>query len=313
MDQTRQAGVEDNLLEFIARSLDSLRKSDRRVAEWILGNPESAVDLTLGALARAAQVSEPTVIRFANAVGCDGFRDLRVKLARSIAFARTTSHSAIAATDDLEDIVSKIFDFNLSNITWVRAHLDITSISAAVEALSRAPRIEFFGMGASGIVALDAAQKFPLFGAPCSAQTDGHQMLMAASMMRDGDVAIGISNTGQTEEVVRALRVAGSRGAITIGITGGAGPLQVCSTIPIVAQTLENTNVFTPTVSRLSAMIVIDILSTAVSLARGSAEQDRIIDMKRLLSIVRSGHHPDSGIPWSQVIPTTDAATTEEP
>lgn len=313
MDQTRQAGVEDNLLEFIARSLDSLRKSDRRVAEWILGNPESAVDLTLGALARAAKVSEPTVIRFANAVGCDGFRDLRVKLARSIAFARTTSHSAIAATDDLEDIVNKIFDFNLSNITWVRAHLDITSISAAVEALSRAPRIEFFGMGASGIVALDAAQKFPLFGAPCSAQTDGHQMLMAASMMRDGDVAIGISNTGQTEEVVRALRVAGSRGAITIGITGGPGPLQACSTIPIVAQTLENTNVFTPTVSRLSAMIVIDILSTAVSLARGSAEQDRIIDMKRLLSIVRSGHHPDSGIPWSQVIPTTDAAATEEP
>jgi RpiR family carbohydrate utilization transcriptional regulator len=289
MDQARQSAADENLLEVIARSLDDLRKSDRRVAEWILNAPDAAVDLTLGALARAAGVSEPTVIRFANAVGCDGFRDLRVKLARSLAFARTTSHSAIAATDDLSEIIGKIFDFNLSNITWVRAHLDPASISAAVTALSRAPRIEFFGMGASGIVAQDAAQKFPLFGAPCSAQTDGHQMLMAASMLHPGYVAVGISNTGQTAEVVRAMRVAGERGATTIAITGGQNPLTAVCAIPIVAETLENTNVFTPTVSRLSAMIVVDILSTAVSLARSTADQERIAAMKRLLASIRSG------------------------
>jgi RpiR family carbohydrate utilization transcriptional regulator len=289
MDQTRTTGVEDNLLEVIARSLDDLRKSDRRVAEWILDAPEAAVDLTLGALARAAGVSEPTVIRFANAVGCDGFRDLRVKLARSLAFSRTTSHSAIGAEDELGDIVNKIFDFNLSNITWVRAHLDPAAIARAVAALAQTPRIEFFGMGASGIVALDAAQKFPLFGVPCSAHTDGHQMLMAASMLKPGDVAVGISNTGQTGEVVRAIRVAAQRGATTIGITGAKGPLMAHCAIPIIAETLENTNVFTPTVSRLSAMIVIDILSTAVSLAHSSGDQDRIAEMKRLLATIRSG------------------------
>lgn len=296
MDQSRQSAADENLLEVIARSLDDLRKSDRRVAEWILNAPEAAVDLTLGALARAAGVSEPTVIRFANAVGCEGFRDLRVKLARSLAFARTTSHSAIAASDDLDEIIRKIFDFNLSNITWVRAHLDPALISAAVAALSRAPRIEFFGMGASGIVAQDAAQKFPLFGTPCSAHIDGHQMLMAASMLRKGDVAVGISNTGQTAEVVRAMRVAGERGAVTIAITGGQNPLAADCAIPIVAETLENTNVFTPTVSRLSAMIVIDILSTAVSLARGTADQERIAAMKRLLATVRSGSDRDADI-----------------
>lgn len=274
---------------MIARSLDSLRKSDRRVGEWILSAPEAAVDLTLRAVARAAGVSEPTVIRFANAVGCDGFRDLRVKLARSLAFSRTTSHSAIAARDDLGQIVSKIFDFNLSNIAWARAHLDPAQIAAAVAALAEAPRIEFFGMGASGIVALDAAQKFPLFGVPCSAQTDGHQMLMAASMVQRGDVAVGISNTGETEEVVRAIGVATARGATTIGITGGQGPLADHCSIVIRAETLENTDVFTPTVSRLSAMIVIDILSTAVSLQRSSATRERIADMKRLLAAIRSG------------------------
>lgn len=289
MDQSLTAGVEDNLLEVIARSLPDLRKSDRRVAEAILERPEEAVTLTLAALARAAGVSEPTVIRFANAVGCEGFRDLRVKLARSLAFARTTSHSAIAASDELSDIIGKVFDFNLANITWVRAHLDPGAIKAAVVALRGARRVEFFGMGASGIVAEDAAQKFPLFGIPCGAQVDGHQMLMTAAMLRPGDAAVGISNTGQTAEVVRAMKVAAGRGAMTIAITGGEGPLSAACAIPIIAETLENTNVFTPTVSRLSAMIVVDILSTAVSLGRSSAEQERIAEMKRLLSAVRSG------------------------
>jgi len=289
MDQTWTAGVEDNLLEVIARRLPDLRKSDRRVAETILAAPEAALSMTLGTLARAAAVSEPTVIRFSNAVGCEGFRDLRVKLARSLAFARTTSHAAIDPTDDLAEIIGKVFDFNLANLTWTRANLDPAAVAAAVAALAAAPRIEFFGMGASGIVALDAAQKFPLFGVPCTAQTDGHQMLMAAAMLAPGDVAVGISNTGQTGEVVRALRIARARGATTIAIIGGSGPILDHATIAIRAETVENTNIFTPTVSRLSAMIVVDILSTAVSLSRGPAEQDRIVEMKRLLSAIRSG------------------------
>lgn len=282
------------MLEVIARRLSTLRKSDSRVAETILAAPEAAVDMTLAALAAAAGVSEPTVLRFASAIGCDGFRDLRVKLARSLAFARTTSHSAIVETDDLPEIIGKIFDFNLSNLAWVRAHLDPAAIAAAVAALARAPRIEFFGLGASGIVALDAAQKFPLFGAPCSAQTDGHQMLMAAAMLRQGDVAVAVSNTGTTVDVVRAARVAQERGATTIGITGSQGPLLRHCSIGIVAETLENTDLFTPTVSRLSAMVVVDILSTAVSLTRNLAEQNRIATMKRLLSNVRSGQGDDS-------------------
>jgi len=301
MEPARTTAVEHNLLEVIARSLPVLRKSDRRVGEAILAAPEAAVEMTLASLAAAAEVSEPTVIRFAAAIGCDGFRDLRVKLARSLAFSRTTSHSAIAPTDELDGIIGKVFDFNLSNIAWVRAHLDPTAIAAAVEALSRAPRIEFFGLGASGIVALDAQQKFPLFGVPCIAQTDGHQMLMAAAMLRKGDVAVAISNTASTLEVVRAARVARERGATTIGITGSHGPLLEHCSVSIVSETLENTDLFTPTVSRLSAMIVVDILSTAVSLRRSRVEQNSIAEMKRLLSEIRSGRKAEaersSGLP----------------
>lgn len=287
-DNLTTTEVDDNLLEVITRCLPDLRKSERRVAEAVLGDPASVLSITLAELARRSSVSEPTVIRFAMAIGCEGFRDLRVKLARSLAFARTTSHSAISKTDNLAALVGKVFDFNLSNLNWVRARLDQQTIQQAVEVLRAANRIEFFGYGASAIVALDAQQKFPLFGVPCGAPLDGHQMIMTAAMLKPGDVAVAISNTGETQQVRQATRLARKQGATTIGITGTQSPLLEDCDIGVLVETLENTDLYTPTVSRLSAMVVIDILSTAVSLTRDESDQQRIAHMKAVLAKTRA-------------------------
>lgn len=288
MDQSARA-IDDNLLETIVRMEEGLRKSDRRVARVVLDRPAEVLSMTLATLAREAGVSEPTVIRFCTAIGCEGFRDLRVKLAHSLAFARTTSHTAITADDDLGTIITKIFDYNLSNLNWAQSKLDQGAIRRAVEVLARARRIEFFGFGASGIVARDAQQKFPLFGAPCGAPTDAHQMYMTAEMLGPGDVAVGISNTGMTREVVSSMRVARANGATTIGISGHPGPMLDHCDIHLIAETLENTDLYTPTVSRLSHLVIVDILSTAVSLRRDEAHRDRIARMKSRLAQMRGG------------------------
>ncbi|WP_194093948.1 MurR/RpiR family transcriptional regulator [Marivivens aquimaris] len=287
MDQINRSS-DDNLLEDIVRLQDDLRKSDRRVAEVVLSNPEGVVAMTLATLAKTAGVSEPTVIRFCTAIGCDGFRDMRVKLARSLAFARTTSHTAITDEDSLDTIITKVFDYNLSNLNWAQSKLNHSHLEKAVAALSKAKRIEFFGFGASGIVARDAQQKFPLFGVPCGAPSDSHQMFMTADMLGEGDVAVAISNTGQTKDIVETMRVARERGAHTIGITGEDGsPLLANCDTHLVVETLENTDLYTPTVSRLSHLVVIDILSTAVSLQRGTNHHARIGEMKEGLTRLR--------------------------
>ncbi|MDJ1006266.1 MAG: MurR/RpiR family transcriptional regulator [Paracoccaceae bacterium] len=290
MERSETLGIEDSLLEVIARAREELRPSDNRVADAILAAPAAVVDMTLAELARTAEVSEPTVLRFCAAVGCEGFRDMRVKLARSLAFARATSHSRVTPEDGLDAIIEKMFDFNLSNLTWVRSRLDPQAIAAAVEAILVARRIVFFGFGASAIVAEDAAQKFPLFGIPCNAPLDGHQLFMSAHMMEPGDVAVGISNTGTTREVVEALALARGNGATTIGICGDPdGPALAACDIAIVVETLENTDLYTPTISRLSALVVVDILSTAVSLARGEDHHARVAAMKDGLARYRTG------------------------
>ena len=279
----------DNLLEKILRLKPVLRKSDQKVAEIVLNQPEDILDMTLATLDRTATVSEPTVIRFCTAIGCDGFRDLRVKLARSIAFARTTSHTAISNDDEVGTIITKIFDYNLSNLNWAQSHLDHAHVGAAVDILSGAARIEFFGLVASGIVARDAQQKFPLFGVPCGAAVDAHQMFMTAEMLGPDDVAVAVSNTGHTLEIVRAIEAAKHRGAGTIGITAQPdSPLAKACDVVLLLQTLENTNLFTPTVSRLAHLVLIDILSTAVSLRRGSGHHKRIAEMKAGLARLRN-------------------------
>lgn len=277
-----------NLLEHISRSLDKLRKSDRKVAEKILEDPNSATELKLAELAKLAEVSEPTVIRFCSAIGCDGFQDMKIKLARSLAFGLSTSQAEISDDDNVETVVGKIFDFNLTSLNWVRSRLDLNALDAAVDILHNAKNIHFIGLGASSIVAMDAQQKFPLFGVPCSAIVDAHQMLIAASMMGDGDVLVAISNSGSTKEVAQTMRAASAHGAKTIGITGSNSPLLRFCDVGLLVETLENTDQYTPQISRVAALVIVDILSTIVAFKKSPDHRMRIADMKRFLADVRS-------------------------
>lgn len=295
MEAAEASGIENGLLEVLIRRLPGLRPSERRVAEAILADPEGVLTLTLAGLAQRAGVSEPTVIRLCAAIGCEGFRDLRVKLARSLAFSRATSHSVVVPGDDLPTLIEKVFDVNLASLAWARGRLDAEAMSRATDLLACARRIEFFGLGASGIVALDAQQKFPLFGVPCGATTDAHQMVMLAALLEPGDAAVAISHTGETQEVVRALRLARGRGAACIAITGtDSAPLLRHADVGLVIETLENTERHTPTVSRLAALVVLDVLSTAVAMRRPEIQRIRVADMKRMLAAMRrSGRLPE--------------------
>ena len=138
-------------------------------------------------------------------------------------------------------------------------------------------------------MAADAQQKFPLFGVPCNVHSDSHQQFIAASMMQAGDVAVAISNTGETTALLDVMRAAREGGATILGISGRAGRRmsRLCDLL-LVVETLENTDIYTPTISRLAALVVIDILSVGVAMRRGSDHQQRLATMKKRLSSMRS-------------------------
>lgn len=281
-------GGTGNILEVARAMRGDLRKSDRKVCDTILADPRRILSATVAETAQLADVSQPTVIRFCNAVGCDGFQDFKLRLAQALALGVPATHSVITDADSPDAVARKIFDYTMTSLDWARNRLDSVALSRAVDVLLAARRIEFFGFGASGIVAMDAQQKFPLFGVPCGAEIDSHQQVMVASILKPGDVAVAISNTGTTRSTVEVAKLARENGATVIGITGNEGPLADASDIVLLTETLENTNIYTPTISRIAALVVVDILSTAVALRRGETHVESFKRMKRTLSHMRS-------------------------
>lgn len=268
--------------------LADLRKSDRRVAELILADPQAALTATVAETARQAGVSEPTVMRFCAALGFEGFQDFKLKLAHSMALGMPATQSVLDAADTPQTLTDKVFDYTMTSLDWARSRLDHEAVADAIDLLAAARRIEFFGFGASWIVAADAQQKFPLFGVPCTVHTDSHQQFIAASMMGPGDVAVAISNTGQTASLLEIMATARETGAAVVGISGRTGPMEEVSDLLLVVETLENTDIYTPTISRLAALVLIDILAVGVAMRRGPEHGKRITGMKRRLSAMRS-------------------------
>ena len=274
---------------MVRTALPTLRKSDAKVAGLVLADPFRILETSVAEAAKLAGVSQPTVIRFCVAVGFSGYQEFKLRLAQSLALGRTATHSVISGTDTLGGVADKIFEYTLTSLDWARQHLDREALGRTVDMLAGAASIEFFGFGASAIVAMDAQQKFPLFGVPCRAQSDSHQQIMTASMMRPGDVAVVISNTGRTRQIVEAAEVARANGGTVVGLVGADGPVSAVCDVTLIVETLDNTNVYTPTTSRIAALVLIDILSTAVALRREPEHMGRLDRMKQCLNAFRSG------------------------
>lgn len=283
-----------NALEMVRAALPDLRKSDAKVAKLVLADPFRILETSVGEAARLACVSQPTVIRFCVAVGFTGYQEFKLRLAQSLALGRAATHSVISGSDTLGGVADKVFEYTMTSLDWARQHLDRAALARAVDVLAGARSIDFFGYGASGIVAQDAQQKFPLFDVPCRAQSDAHQQIMTASMLRPGDVVVVISNTGRTRQLVEAARVAREAGGTVVGIVGAAGPVSAECDVTLLVETLDNTSVYTPTTSRIAALVVVDVLSTAVALRRDERHGERLREMKQRLNVFRSGEESGS-------------------
>ena len=277
----------ENVLELVRSRRPELRRSERKVADLVLADPGRVLHATLAEVARSARVSQPTVVRFCGAVGCSGFQDFRLRLAHSLALGTPATHSVLLGTDPPVAVVEKIFDYTITSLDWARQRLDRAALREAVAILEAATAIEFFGFGASAVVARDAQQKFPLFGVPCGAESDSHQQLMRASMLQPGEVAVVISNTGRTRSILDLAAIARASGARVIAITGTRSPLVRHCDVALVVETLDNTDIYTPTISRIAALVVVDILSTAVALRRGDEHSRRFRAMKDRLNGLR--------------------------
>ncbi|MEU3614197.1 MurR/RpiR family transcriptional regulator [Streptomyces sp. NPDC006872] len=199
-------------------------RSMQRVAETVAGDPAGCAALTVTGLAIRTGTSEATVVRTARLLGYTGYRDLRLALAGLAAQQQSGRSPAlttdIAVDDSLADVVAKLAHDEQQTLADTAAALDTGQLEAAVTAAAGARRIDVYGVGASGLVAQDLTQKLLRIGRIAHAHSDTHLAVTTAVQLASGDLAVAITHSGSTRDVVEPLRVAFERGATTVAITG---------------------------------------------------------------------------------------------
>lgn len=254
--------------------LPGLARAEQRVAKVVLDDPSAVASRSITEVALAANTSETTVTRFCKAVGVGGYPQLRIALAADTARTQARGSkvlgSEIAVDDDLHAIVSKISFAEARAVEDTASQLDIDVLANAVTAVAVAPRIDIYGVGASGFVASDLQQKLHRISKVSFAWSDTHVMLNSASVLRERDVAIGISYSGSTSDTIEALRTAKQRGAITIAITNfPRSPVAITADYTLTTAAHETTFRAGWTASRITALTVTDCLFVGVAQRMG--------------------------------------------
>ena len=275
------------MLDRIKASLPSLAPAEQRVGKLVLQDPRAFANLPVTELADRAHVSKPTVVRFCRSVGYDGLSDFKLKLAGSVSEGVPFIHRSVDADDKTSDVAVKVIDNTVAAFLKYRNDASSFALDQAVQALAEThatgKRIEFFGVGNSGIVAQDAQHKFFRLGMNTIAYSDGHMQVMSASMLGKGDCVVVISNSGRTRDLMDACDIARKRGATTIVITASGSPLAAAGQIHLTADHPESYDRYSPMVSRLLHLLIIDILATTVALRIGESLQPALREMKHNL------------------------------
>lgn len=275
--QDGSTGTGSSPLVQIRSLLPGLARAEQRVANIVLDDPASISRRSITDVAEAAGTSETTVTRFCKAIGVGGYPDLRIALAADTARASPRERDLggdISPDDDIARVIEKISYADAKAVEETAGQLDAEVLEGLVDAVADARRIDVYGVGASAFVAFDLQQKLHRIGLTCFAWSDTHTALTSAALLREGDVALGISHTGATSETVESLRQAGQRGATTAVVTNfSRSPVTEVADHVLTTAARETTYRSGATASRIAQLTVVDCLFIGV--AQRHLEQTR--------------------------------------
>ena len=271
----------NTLMERVQQLQHELSPAEQRVATLVIDHPRKVLGEPIAEIARLADVSQPTVIRFCRSLGFLGLADFKLKFASSLTGTIPVRHSQVRVSDSTHDLSAKVIDNTVSAILRFRDQLDVQSIDRAIALLRKARRVEFYAMGASRVVALDGQHKFFRFRIPTSSYGDSHLFTLAAGLLNPGDVVVAISSSGRLPELLAAVDTALASGAEVIAITSSKSPLARKATVCLAVDHSEDSTTFLSMISRILQLLLIDIMSVGISLGREQEGADA--DATRLM------------------------------
>ena len=255
----------NTLMDRIQQLRHELSPAEQRVATLVIEQPRMVLNEPIAGIARLADVSQPTVIRFCRSLGFQGLAEFKLKFASSLTGSIPVRHSQVRVSDSTHDLSAKVIDNTVSAILRFRDQLDVRSLDRAIELVSKAKRVEFYAMGNARAVALDGQHKFFRFRIPTALYGDAHLFKLAAELLGPGDVVIAVSNSGNLQELLDAVDAARAVGADVIAISNSQSPLARKASVCLAVDHAEDSTSFLSMISRILQLLFIDIMAVGIS------------------------------------------------
>ncbi len=236
---------------------NALGKTDKKIADFLMGNPQSILTLYITDLAKRCGTSEAAIVRFAKKMGFSGYQQLKLSLAQE-ADMRPVSEN-ITENDSAYDIFSKVCEDIFCSLEKTKRALDAKNLQTCCEKILSADKILICGLGNSASVATDAAHKMLRLGLNACAYTDNHMQAIAAAHATNNSVFLGISHSGQSKDVVEAMKIAREQGAFCTALTGAEkSPLHKAADIVLRTVSDETNYRILGLSSRIAQLAIID-------------------------------------------------------
>jgi DNA-binding MurR/RpiR family transcriptional regulator len=272
-------------LQKIREIYSELKNAEKRVAEYILQNPQDIIHYSITELAETCKSGEATIFRLCKRLGYKGYQELKIKIASEIVSPIEDIHEEIQEEDNSFMIIQKIINSNIYSLNQTLKINDANKVDKAVEMLNDCERINFFGMGGSAATSLDAYHKFIKTGKKCEYQNDTHFQAMLAAMLGENDCIIAISNTGSNKELIENLSTAKENGAKIISITSnGRAPIAKVSDVTLVSFGKESKFKTEAMDSRISALALIDCLFVGLCLKNKEQYFDSLAKVRKAIA-----------------------------
>ncbi len=251
----------------LKESINTLSNSEQRVAKYILENPDRISSVTISELADICSTSKSAVVRMCKSLGYKGYKEFSMMLISDLANGNQEQfqYTDILLCDNLEDIARSVCMNNIKSIENSLSIIDLKEYQKAIDAMLAADRIDFYGVGHSGLVALDAQNKFLRINKTSVVCTDPNVQILAASGLKKGDVAVMISYSGEAKDIIDNIDIVKDTGATVISLTRyGRNTISDKADIKLFISSLETLIRSGATGSRIAQLTAIDILYHAI-------------------------------------------------
>ena len=276
------------MLLRIQELYDLLSKSEQKVAAYVLDNSDETMRLSIASLAKQVNVSEPTVVRFCRKLDFDGYQDFKIALAQGSNYTNETLkiiHEEILESDSLKEISQKVVNSHILALQQTFSYMNYDNLEEFLRLLGRGGKVEFYGLGGSGTVAIDGENKFLRTGIDTRVCIDSHIQLMRTALLKENDLIVIFSNSGTTKHFVNVMDIAKKNGTKTVLITSfKESLLGRMADLVFEVRARETSYKQEPSSSRVAMLAIIDVIVTAIALQNQNQYIQNIYETRQALA-----------------------------